>query len=93
MPVHSHIATTTISGSIEKAKLKASSAVATTNVPTNNYLAQPTNVGLTPVNMYGSSADIEMATDAVEIDTSALSTATTLANTGGNSAHNAYSHH
>ena len=88
MPIHSHAAETTISGSSVTAKLKASSEEGTTNVPLNNYLAQPADVGRSPVNMYESSADIEMASDAIEIDLSAVTANTTTDDTGGNSAHN-----
>ena len=87
MPIHSHAAKTTISGSSVTAKLKASSAEGTTNVPLNNYLAMPTNIARSSVNMYGSSADVEMANDAIEIDVSGLSGETTVNQTGGNSAH------
>jgi microcystin-dependent protein len=88
MPIHSHAAKTTISGSSVTAKLKASSEVGTTNVPLNNYLAKPSNIGLQSINMYDSSADIEMASDAIEIDLSAVTANTTTDDTGGNSAHN-----
>ena len=88
MPIHSHAAKTTISGSSVTAKLKASSAEGTTNVPLNNYLAKPSNIGLQSINMYDSSADIEMASDAIEIDLSAVTANTTTDDTGGNSAHN-----
>ena len=88
MPIHSHAAETTISGSSVTAKLKASSAEGTTNVPLNNYLAKPSNIGLQSINMYDSSADIEMASDAIEIDLSAVTANTTSDDTGGNSAHN-----
>lgn len=88
MPIHSHAAETTISGSSVTAKLKASSAEGTTNVPLNNYLAKPSNIGLQSINMYDSSADIEMASDAIEIDLSAVTANTTTDDTGGNSAHN-----
>ena len=88
MPIHSHAAETTISGSSVTAKLKASSAEGTTNVPLNNYLAKPNNIGLQSINMYDSSADIEMASDAIEIDLSAVTANTTSDDTGGNSAHN-----
>jgi len=88
MPIHSHAAKTTISGSSVTAKLKASSAEGTTNVPLNNYLAMPTNIARSSVNMYGSSADVEMANDAIKIDVSGLSAETTVNQTGGNSAHN-----
>ena len=37
--------------------------------------------------MYGSSADIEMGSDAIEIDVSGLSGATTVGQAGGSSAH------
>jgi microcystin-dependent protein len=84
MPIHSHAAKTTISGSSVTAKLKASSTEGTTNVPLNNYLAQPADVGRSPVNMYESSADIEMASDAIEIDLSAVTANTTTDDTGGN---------
>ena len=87
MPAHSHPAETTISGSSGAAKLNASSAEGTTNVPTGKYLAMPPNFGLESVNMYGSSADIEMASDAIEIDVSGLSGETTVNQAGGNSAH------
>ena len=87
MPAHSHSAETTISGSSGAAKLNASSAEGTTNVPTGKYLAMPPNFGLESVNMYGSSADIEMASDAIEIDVSGLSGATTVGQAGGSSAH------
>jgi microcystin-dependent protein len=62
--------------------------VGTTNVPLNNYLAKPSNIGLQSINMYDSSADIEMASDAIEIDLSAVTANTTTDDTGGNSAHN-----
>jgi microcystin-dependent protein len=88
MPIHSHAAETTISGSSVTAKLKASSAEGTTNVPLNNYLAKPSNIGLQSINMYDSSADIEMASHAIEIDLSAVTANTTSDDTGGNSAHN-----
>ena len=88
MPIHSHAAKTTISGSSVAAKLNASSAEGTTNVPLNNYLAMPTNIARSSVNMYGSSADVEMANDAIKIDVSGLSAETTVNQTGGNSAHN-----
>lgn len=87
MPAHSHSAETIISGSSGAAKLNASSAEGTTNVPTGKYLAMPPNFGLESVNMYGSSADIEMASDAIEIDVSGLSGETTVNQAGGNSAH------
>ena len=87
MPAHSQSAETTISGSSGAAKLNASSAEGTTNVPLNNYLAKPANLGRNSVNMYGSSADIEMASDAIEIDVSGLSGATTVGQAGGSSAH------
>ena len=87
MPAHSHSAETTISGSSGAAKLNASSAEGTTNVPTGKYLAMPPNFGLESVNMYGSSADIEMASDAIEIDVSGLSGETIVNQAGGNSAH------
>ena len=88
MPIHSHAAKTTISGSSVTAKLKASSEVGTTNVPLNNYLAKPNNIGLQSINMYDSRADIEMASEAIEIDLSAVTANTTTDDTGGNSAHN-----
>ena len=88
MPIHSHAAKTTISGSSVTAKLKSSSYEGTTNVPLNNYLAKPNNIGLQSINMYDSSADIEMASDAIEIDLSAVTANTTSDDTGGNSAHN-----
>lgn len=87
MPAHSHATETTISGSSGAARLKASSEVGTTNVPTGKYLAMPPNFGLESVNMYGSSADIQMASDAIEIDVSGLSGETTVNQAGGNSAH------
>ena len=87
MPAHSHSAETTISGTSGAAKLNASGTEGTTNVPTGKYLAKPQNLGLKSVNMYGSSADIEMASDAIEIDVSGLSIATTVDQAGGNSAH------
>lgn len=87
MPAHSHSAETTISGSSVAAKLNASSAEGTSNVPLNNYLAMPANISRSSVNMYGSSADVEMANDAIEIDVSGLSGETTVNQTGGNSAH------
>lgn len=88
MPAHSHATETTISVSSGAAKLKASSEVGTTNVPLNNYLAKPANLGRNSVNMYESRADIEMASDAIEIDASRLSGETTVNLAGGNSAHN-----
>ena len=87
MPAHSHSAETIISGSSGAAKLNASSAEGTTNVPTGKYLAMPPNFGLESVNMYGSRADIEMASDSIEIDVSGLSGETTVNQAGGNSAH------
>lgn len=87
MPAHSHSAETIISGSSGAAKLNASSAEGTTNVPTGKYLAMPPNLGRSSVNMYGSSADVEMASDAIEIDFSGLTGATTVGQAGGNSPH------
>ena len=87
MPTHSHSAETTISGSSSSAKLKASSAEGTTNVPLNNYLAQSPVLARNSVKIYNDSSDIEMASDAIEIDFSSLSGATTVGQTGGSSAH------
>jgi microcystin-dependent protein len=87
MLIHSHSAETTISGPSVAAKLKASSAEGTTNVPLNNYLARLANLERDSVKIYNDSSDIEMASDAIEIDFSSLSEATTVGLTGGSSAH------
>ena len=47
----------------------------------------PPNIARSSVNMYGSSADVEMANDAIEMEVSGLSGETTVNQTGGNSAH------